>query len=175
MGEYQVSFKLNMTDEVETAVDFEFPPTGNYLCRISDIVLETVSKPGDNFGKPYWKLTLTVDEGQYAGKTIPTQITLYEANTWSLLNLKQLCEAIHPEYISGKEINLPTVENGMPDPGPWLGQLVQVRGTKFPAGTVVANGSRKGEIREYDEFKMKFRKATKTDNRSSSTGLPLPS
>lgn len=161
------TFKLNMSDKEAESKEFEYPPSGEYLCRITDLELKSVAKPGDNFGNPYWKLTLVVEEGKYQGQTIPTTVMLYAG---ALYSLKQLCEAVHPEFIEGREIKLPSVENGAPDPDPWLGQLVKIKGTKLPAGTARKDKS----IRDYDEFNVRFRQA-KSDSKSGSNGLPIPS
>ena len=166
-----MSFKLNMTDDVAEAKEYELPPSGTYVCRISELELKEVAKAGENFGKPYWKITLTVDEGKYAGSTIYSQVSLYESGTWGLLSLKQLCEGVHPEYIEGNSIQLPSLSNGMPDPDPWIGQVVTIKGVKHIAGTTRKNG----EMREYDEFKVSYRKLKSGSNAKSGGGLPMPS
>lgn len=165
-----MTFKLNMTDEEAEAKEYQVPPTGRYLCRITDLSIEEVKKQGDNFGKPYWKLTMVVEEGKYKGDTIFTTVMLFDK---ALFALRDLCFAVHPEYIEGNAINIPSVENGMPDPSPWLGQLVNIKGTKYPEGSV---RQKTGEFREYDEFKVKFLKKDGTGSKSESGigGLPLP-
>jgi hypothetical protein len=164
-----MTFKLNMTDKEANSKDFELPPSGNYLVRITDLSLEEVKKAGDNFGKPYWKATVTVEEGQYAGTPIISTVMLFPG---ALYTIKQMCEAINPEFIDGNDINLPTAENGMPSPDPWMGQLVHIKGTKFAAGTKRRNG----ETREYDEFQIKWKKAPTSASRPAGAGgLPMPS
>lgn len=160
-------FKLNMSDKEAESKEFEYPPSGEYLCRITDLELKEVSKAGDNFGKPFWKLTLTVEDGSYEGRQIPTSVMLYDG---ALYTIKNLCEAVHPEFIEGKGIKLPSVANGNPDPDPWMGQLVKIKGTKYAAGTL----RRDKTTREFDEFQIRFRPA-KSDNKSNVSGLPLPS
>lgn len=168
-----MTFKLNMTDDEAARKDFEFPPTGNYLVRIAGVELKEVEKVGDNFGKPFWKLNLVVEEGPYKGASIPTTVMLFDG---ALSTIKRLCEAIHPEYIDGNNILLPTVENGMPDPTPWEGQLVAIKGTKFAAGTRVTQGKRSGETREYDEFRIQYKPVKQAGGKAAtSSGLPLPS
>lgn len=167
-----MTFKLNMTDDEAARKDFEFPPSGNYLVRIASIELKEVEKVGDNFGKPFWKLSLVVEEGEYKGTSIPTTVMLFDG---ALSTIKRLCEAVHPEYIEGNNILLPTVENGMPDPTPWEGQLISIKGTKFPAGTRVARGKRAGELREYDEFQIQYKSPNKKGVKATANGLPLPS
>lgn len=162
-----MSFVLNMSDQEAESKEFEYPPSGEYTCRITDLELKEVQKAGQNFGKPFWKLTLVVEEGSYTGRTIPTSVMLYDG---ALYSIKQLCEAIHPEFIEGKAIKLPPAENGNPNPDPWLGQLVRIKGTKFAAGTTRKDGS----LREYDEFKVNYR-ATKKDTKATNSGLPIPS
>lgn len=162
-----MTFKLNMSDKEAESKEFEYPPSGEYLCRITDLEIKEVSKSGDNFGKPFWKLTLTVEEGQFEGRTIPTSVMLYDG---ALYTIKNLCEAVHPEFLEGKEIRLPSVENGNPDPSPWLGQLVKIKGTKYAAGTL----RRDKTTREFDEFQIRFRPA-KSDKKNNLSGLPIPS
>lgn len=162
-----MTFKLNMTDDEANSKDYELPPTGNYVCRITDISLEEVKKAGPNFGKPFWKMTLTVDEGQYAGTPIFAIVMLFDG---ALYTVRQLCEAVHPEYVDGNNINMPSLENGMPDPDPWMGQVVNIKGTKFIAGSKRNNG----DFREYDEFKIRFKKPVTGGNKSGVSGLPLP-
>lgn len=165
-----MSFKLNMSDKEAESKDFEYPPTGKYVVRISDLELGEVSKEGDNFGKPLWKMKLVIEEGALKGQTIPTSVMLFEG---ALYSLKQLCEAIHPEYLGedGKSINIPSVENGFPDPGPWLGQIVNISGVKFAAGTVRKNGT----MREYEEFQVRFKKPASANTKAAVSGIPLPS
>jgi hypothetical protein len=168
-----VAFKLNMSDKEAESKEFEFPPSGEYLVRIADISLEEVKKAGDNFGNPYWKFKLVIEEvfasnaEQYVGQTIPTTVMLYKG---ALYSIKQLCEALHPEYIVGKEINLPSLENGAPDPDPWLGQLVKIKGVKFAENTKRKDGS----TREYAEFQIRYR-PVKSDKKENTGGLPIPS
>lgn len=162
-----MTFKLNMSDKEAESKEFEYPPSGEYLCRITDLEIKEVSKAGDNFGKPFWKLSLTVEDGPYEGRTIPTSVMLYDG---ALYTIKNLCEAVHPEFIEGKGINLPTVENGNPDPSPWLGELVKIKGVKYAAGTL----RRDKTTREFDEFQIRFRPA-KSDKKNDVSGLPLPS
>lgn len=163
-----MTFKLNMSDQEADSKDFEYPPTGKYNVRITDITINEVTKQGDNFGKPFWKLALVIEDGPLAGQTIPTTVMLFEG---ALYSLKQLCEALHPEFIDGKDINIPSVENGNPDPDPWLGQVVNIQGTKLPAGS---KRKKTGEIREYDEFQIKYKKPASQDTRAAVAGLPLP-
>jgi len=168
-----VTFKLNMSDKEAESKEFEFPPSGEYLCRITDLELKSVQKPGDSFGNPFWKVTLVVEKvfaansEQYVGTTIPTSVMLYKG---ALYSIKQLCEALHPEFIEGKDINLPSAENGAPDPDPWLGQLVKIKGVKFAENTRRKDGT----TREYAEFQIRYR-AAKSDSKTSDNGLPLPS
>ncbi len=173
-----MTFKLNMSDEEVESKDFEFPPTGNYLVRITELELKEVQKTGDNFGKPFWKLTLVIEEGPLKGQTIPTQVMLFEGasndpkkKSYTLVTLKQLCEALHPEYIEGNQINLPSVANGSPDPDPWIGQLVNIKGANFPVGSKRKNG----EIREYVEFKITYKKPASAGTKAAASGIPMPS
>lgn len=165
-----MTFKLNMSDQEAESKDFEYPPTGKYVVRITDIELGEVSKIGDNFGKPLWKVKLNIEEGPLQGTTIPTSVMLFSP---ALFSLKQLCEALHPEFIGedGKTLNLPSVENGMPSPDPWLGQIVNIQGTKLPAGSKRKNG----DIREYDEFQIKFKKPASAGAKAAASGIPMPS
>lgn len=163
-----MTFKLNMSDKEAESKDYELPPTGAYLVRITEIALEDVKKAGPNMGKPYWKVTLNVEEGAYQGLPIITTVMLFEG---ALYTLKQMCEAIHPEFIVGQAINIPSAENGMPDPGPWLGQLVNIKGTKFAAGTRRKNG----DTREYDEFQIKWKSSGGSNKPATADGLPIPS
>ncbi len=165
-----MTFKLNMTDKEAASKDFELPPSGSYVCRITDIELDEVKKQGDNFGKPFWKLTLVVEDGAYAGTTIFTTVMLFQG---ALYGLKRLCEAVHPEYIQDNDIHLPSTESGMPSPDPWLGQIVHIKGVKHPAGSQ-RKGS--GDIREYDEFQVTFKKPKEgASSKTTSGGLPMPS
>lgn len=168
-----MTFKLNMSTQVAEAKPYELPPTGNYTVRITDLSLEEVKKQdSEHFGKPYWKLTLTVEDGAYAGTQIFTQVALYESD-WGLLALKQLCEAVHPEFIEGEQINLPTID-GNPSPDPWLGQVLEIKGTKFVAGSKRKTGIE----REYDEFRVAYRPlkgGAQARAGLGASGLPLPS
>lgn len=159
-----------MTDKEAESKDFEFPPSGRYLCRITNLELDEVKKQGENFGKPFWKLSLTVEDGPYAGRTIPTTVMLFSP---ALYTLKQLCESIHPEFIvDNNQIQLPSVEGGaMPSPDPWLGQLINIKGVKFAAGTQ----DKKGRMREFDEFQVRFQKTETNAGSKSTGGLPMPS
>ncbi len=76
-GQIKVNFS---TEEVESETRaFLAMPPGFYTCniiKVEDASVQTNDK--GNFGKPFWKVTLVVQEGKFAKRWLFTNIMLFE-------------------------------------------------------------------------------------------------
>lgn len=88
--------RVNFSEEEASseARDFEPLPGGKYLVRITDYEVRR-STSEKNYGKPYWALTLTVqNEGKYNGRKVWSNVMLFDG---ALYSLAQLLKAIGRE------------------------------------------------------------------------------
>jgi len=95
-AEPQVDFdpstiRVNFSQEEagSEARDFSPVPSGKYLCAITEIDLRFSTSEKHN-GKPYWAVTLNVQEGPYADRKFWANVMLFEG---ALYSLAQLCKA----------------------------------------------------------------------------------
>lgn len=74
-------FKMNFTqDDIDSkpkSGGFEPLPTGEYVCSVTDVELQEV-KTGNNEGKPYLKVTLTVQEGDHENRKLWCNVMLFD-------------------------------------------------------------------------------------------------
>lgn len=78
MGE---NLKVNFSDdEIASEVrEYKAVPTGYYHCAITNVEDATVqSNDKGNFGKPMWKLTLVVQDGEYSKQHFFPQVMLWD-------------------------------------------------------------------------------------------------
>lgn len=106
--------KVNFSDEEVSSEAREFTalPAGAYHCYLTEIEDVKIKdnkedgSPNPNAGKPYWKITYTVDdEGQPANKRkFWSNVMLFEGKPGTLSNLAQLMKATGNEDVlkSGK-------------------------------------------------------------------------
>lgn len=89
------NLRVNFSDEeaASEARDFEPIPGGKYAVKITDYEIRK-STSEKNFGKPYWALTLTVQDGKYEGRKLWTNVMLFNG---ALYSLSQLLKAIGRE------------------------------------------------------------------------------
>lgn len=80
--------KLNFSD-VETN-NFDPLPKGKYHVKPTDYELKEAGENAKNPGSQYFNWTLTVQDGQYAGRKVFTNTSLLPT---ALFSLKGMCEA----------------------------------------------------------------------------------
>lgn len=149
--------KVNFTGSEATSTVREIPPSGEYLCFITDGELKEVSPERKNVGKPYWRLTFVIQEGAYSGTTLVSSIMLFDG---SLFQLSQLMKSLGYNIEEGSFV-LPALDE-------IIGKPVNVRGYKRPAET---KGGR--ELNERFEIKG-FKAPSKMGAVKSSTNALLP-
>lgn len=94
------------------------PITGEYPCRVVDIVFKTVNPGSKNVGKPYWNVKFIIQGGTYADASIFSNIMLFEGEDGTLGSLAQFLKALgydvsegefelpEPDELIGKELNI---------------------------------------------------------------------
>jgi hypothetical protein len=87
----QVRVNFSEEEASSEAFDFEPLPTGKYLCAITEVETR-FSNSEKNKGKPYWALTLTVQEGPFEGRKVWANVMLFDG---ALYSLAQLMKAIN--------------------------------------------------------------------------------
>jgi hypothetical protein len=81
--------RINMTAKEAKSGPMDPLPNGKYLVAITDIEVAEVQnapKPGkkDNRGEKYYKIELTVQEGEYDGRLIWTNAMLFDGALYSI-------------------------------------------------------------------------------------------
>jgi hypothetical protein len=147
--------KVNFTNEEATSKVREVPPSGEYLVNITDGKIKYVKPGKPNVGKPFWQLTLVIQEGAYAGTSLLSSIMLFDG---SLYTLAQLMRALGYDPNAG-DFTVPPLEK-------LLGESVVVKGFKQPARTL-DDGT---ELSERFEVKG-FKKAADVKSKSSGNTL----
>lgn len=116
--------KVNFTNEEASSRVRDVPPSGEYVVNITDVKSKSV-KPGKaNSGKPFWQLTLVIQDGAYAGVSLLSSVMLFDG---ALYSCAQLMTALGHNINEGGFV-LPSAET-------LLGKTVIVKGYKRPAGT----------------------------------------
>jgi len=88
------SLKVNFSDEEATSVTREFKPMtpGFYHCAITKVEDAVVgNNDKGNFGKPFWKLTLVVQDGEYVRRNLWSNVMLFDG---ALHSASQLLKAV---------------------------------------------------------------------------------
>lgn len=98
--------KLNFTDQeaASEARSFDALPSGKYHVKITDIELRK-STSDKNYGKPFWHVEHTVQEGPYADRKLWTNVMLFSG---ALFSLSQLLKATG--YPVGNEVVVPPAD-----------------------------------------------------------------
>ena len=97
------NLRVNFSDEEASSEAFSFEPmpSGKYHVAITEWEMRT-SKSEKHNGKPYWALTLTVQNGPYENRKLWTNCMLFEG---ALYTLSQLLKATgHEDAIKTGEI-----------------------------------------------------------------------
>lgn len=135
-----MGIKVNMTEQEASSAPRENLPAGNYLVAVTDGSLAQ-SKSTKNAGKPYYSLTLTVQDGKYAGRNIYTNVMCFDGALYSIV---QMLKALDVPF-QGQTFHVPDHEEmEIPELDWFLGKefVVQVKIT--PARKDPATG------KEYD-------------------------
>ncbi len=84
--------RVNFSEEEANSEAFDFTPvpTGKYLCAITEVETR-FSNSEKNKGKPYWAVTLTIQNGIYDGRKLWANVMLFDG---ALYTLAQLMKAI---------------------------------------------------------------------------------
>lgn len=84
------SLKVNFSDEESSSETrtFQAMPSGFYLAAITKVEDAAVTNNDKgNFGKPFWKITLVVQEGTFAKRNLWTNVMLFEGALHSAAQL----------------------------------------------------------------------------------------
>lgn len=154
--------RLNLTNEEANskARSYVPPPTGTYLCNITEIEERPVKVGAKNAGKLYWRISFVIDDGKFAGTPFRSNIMLFEG---SLHYAKQLVESVFPHMVEDNAISIPNAEA-------FLGKQVQVTGKRFEAGST----QKGGYVRENPIFEVKGFMPAGAKQKTGDTSL-LPS
>ncbi len=145
--------KVNFTDQEATSTVREIPPSGEYLVAITNGEIKEVKPGRKNTGKPFWQLTLVIQDGAYAGSSLLSSIMLFDG---ALYSLSQLMKALGYDITSGDFV-LPPLDD-------IIGKTVLVRGYKRPAET--KDGQELAERFEVKGFKPPSKSEAKQVNNS---------
>jgi hypothetical protein len=145
--------KVNFTDQEATSTVREIPPSGEYLVAITNGEIKEVKPGRKNTGKPFWQLTLVIQDGAYAGSSLLSSIMLFDG---ALYSLSQLMKALGYDITSGDFV-LPALDD-------IIGKTVVVRGYKRPAET--KDGQELSERFEVKGFKPPSKSEAKQVNNS---------
>src|SRR5215203_3323478 len=75
------------TEEAESkAFDFDPIPSGKYHVKVTEIT-DKESTSEKNFGKPYWNVELTIQDGKYADRKLWANVMLFDGALYSLAQL----------------------------------------------------------------------------------------
>lgn len=155
----QPHLRLNLSDdEAKSEVrNYEVLPNGEYMCKIIEVLSKEVQPGKKHSGKPYYNIKFIVDEGKYEGRSLFSNVMLFEG---ALYSAKQLVEAVAPHLIEGNNISIPTPE--------YLeGKSVIVVGVKYGAGS-----KRKDKTtRENDQFEVKGFKSANSPVKTGDASL----
>jgi hypothetical protein len=95
MSEYDDNIYIDFTDDEASSEGRSYQPlpSGEYDVFVTEIERREVSK-GDNEGKPYWNVMLTVNGGEYDNRKLFTSIMLFSIPGKNVLfKLAQLLKA----------------------------------------------------------------------------------
>lgn len=142
-------FKVVMSQKDADWEEYKAPDGDEYLCRIDKLTQAQVkSEKSDNFGKPFWKAVFIVEEGKrtddkFAGSRIfENFIPLYSTadNDQTGLNkLRSIVRATNVGNVSGRDIEIPELDNGDPDPKPFINRMIVVKFWCVRAGETYRN------------------------------------
>lgn len=122
-----MGLKINFTQSEAESKAREVPPTGAYLCNITEVETKEVKPGSDNQGKPYWNFRFTIQEGKYQDNNLFGNIMLFSTEkSGTLSSLAQLLKALGYTITEG-EFDLPEDEEV-------LGRSLVVVGRKLLAG-----------------------------------------
>lgn len=117
--------KVNFTDEEAGSKVREVPPSGEYVVNITDGERKQVNPSRKNAGKPFWKIVMVIQDGNYAGNTLVSSVMLFDG---ALYSFAQLMKALGHDINSG-DFEVPELES-------LFGQTIIVRGNKMPPKTL---------------------------------------
>lgn len=125
-----MGIKVNMTDKEASSAPRELLPVGKYKVAVTDGELKQ-SKSAKNNGKPFYALELTVNEGDYDGRKIWTNVMMFEGALYSVV---QMLKALGVEFTSGGNFQVPGhEENELPELEWFIGQEFVVSVVKTEA------------------------------------------
>lgn len=84
-----LDLRVNFSDE-EAASEgrsFEPIPSGQYYCRLTDLELKECGPESKNAGKNYWAAEFTVQDGEYEGRKLWTNVMLFDGALYTLAQL----------------------------------------------------------------------------------------
>lgn len=165
MSEPQIDFdpselRVNFSEkEAESeARDYTPVPTGKYHCAITEIETR-FSNSEKNKGKPYWAVTLVVQNGPYADRKFWANVMLWDG---ALYSLAQLMKAV------GRHDVLETGQ--IPNPDELLGEQVKVSVVKTLDQYKIDKAKEAGEENPAPVYKNEVKGFSALDGASSGSG-----
>lgn len=140
-----MGIKVNMTQAVASSEGFEPIPSGKYKVSVTECTIKE-SKSKKNKGKPYYNMELTVQDGNYEGKKVFTNVMLWAEAGYSLA---QILKAVGAKFDGADFIVDGHEMNEVPEADWWYGQEFLVRVTVLPERTVTDEET--GEKKTYDK------------------------
>lgn len=108
MAKADQGLRVNFSDQeaASEAFSFEPIPSSSYHAKITEIE-ERESKSDKNFGKPYWAVTLVIQEGQHADRRLWANVMLFDGALFSLAQLLKATD--HADALESGKIPDPEV------------------------------------------------------------------
>lgn len=80
------------SEEMESeAISYDAIPSGKYYCRITEGELKATGASSKVEGRPYWSLTLTIQDGAFARRKLFANVMLFDGALYSLAQLMKAC------------------------------------------------------------------------------------
>jgi hypothetical protein len=143
--------KVNMTDKeaASESRDLTPLPAGKYLVCCTEGTQEECGPESKNPGKPYYKLTFTVQDGEYENRLVWANLMLFSPALYSAV---QILKALGIQF-EGNNFQVPGFdENEFPDVDWLMGQELVIRIIVEPERTDKASGKTyqaKNEVKGY--------------------------
>ena len=94
----QSDLRVDFSDKelASEARDFTPMPSGKYNVAVTEVEVKACGPESKNPGKPYWALTLTVQDGKYDGRKLWANVMLFSPAMYSYV---QIAKALGGEWL----------------------------------------------------------------------------